>query len=314
MSNKVIAILLADIHLTLNPPIWRSAEPDWFTAMKRPLDEVRALQEEHDCPVLCAGDVFTRWNSVPELTNFAIKNLPQQMYGIPGQHDLPLHKYDDINKSAYQTLVLANKINYLHPGSPSIVEKDYKNHKMLVFGYPYGFEIIPIKARTDDHVYIALAHEYVWIKGHNYTSAPMENRLGRNAAMYIDGRWKGYDVVIYGDNHKGFLVKSPNKTTHINCGSLMRTNSDQIEYRPRVGLLRADASIKRHYLDTSEDKCLDISEEALGEDSLDMRALLQELEKLDSSDLDFTELIQEYLKRNKINMAICDIIRKAMGV
>ena len=314
MSNKVVAILLADIHLTLNAPIWRSAEEDWLAAMKRPLDEVRALQEKHRCPILFAGDLFTRWNSTAELINFAIKNLPSHMYGIPGQHDLPLHNYDDIHKSAYQTLVLADTVKYLHPGTPTIVEEDIKRHKMLIFGYPYGSKIKTIKARTNDFIYIALIHEYVWINGHNYTSAPEESRLGRNTAQFVNGRWKGYDVVVYGDNHKGFIEKPPSKTTFFNCGSLMRTNSDQIKYRPRVGLLRSNGTVKNHYLDTSEDKYLDISKEILGEDSLDMRALLKELEKLDSSDLDFVELVQEYLKRNKINMTICDIIRKAMGI
>jgi DNA repair exonuclease SbcCD nuclease subunit len=314
MSKKVIAILLADIHLTLNAPIWRSAEEDWFEAMKRPLDEIKSLQEKYDCPILFAGDLFTRWNSTPELINFALKYLPEQMWGIPGQHDLPLHNYDDIDKSAFQTVMFASRLHYMHPNTPIIVEKDLKKHKMLVFSFPYGFKIKPIKARTDDHIYIALAHEYVWIKGHNYTGAPEENRLGRNAAEYRDGRWKGYDLVVYGDNHKGFMVKPPSSTTFFNCGSMMRTNSDQIEYKPAVGLLHSNGRVARYYLDTSEDKFLDISKKALGEDTLDMRALLKELEKLDSADLDFTELVQEYLKRNKINIKICDIIRKAMGV
>ena len=314
MSNKVIAILLADTHLTLNAPIWRSPEEDWLAAMQRPLAEINLLQLKYDCPVLFAGDLFTRWNSVPELINFAIKNLPQQMWGIPGQHDLPLHNYDDIDKSAYQTLMLASKIHYMHPNTPTIVEKDLKNHKMLVFGFPYGSKIKPIKARTGDHIYIALAHEYVWIKGHNYTSAPAENRLGRNTAEYRDGKWKGYDIVVYGDNHNGFLLKPPSSTTFINCGSMMRTNSDQVDYKPSVGLLHSNGRVARYYLDTSEDKYLDISKEVLGEDPLDMRALLKELEKLDGTDLDFIELVQQHLKRNKINITICNIIRKAMGV
>jgi len=314
MPKKAIAILLADTHLTLNPPIWRSAEDAWFEAMKRPLDEIKTLQEKHECPILFAGDLFTRWNSTPELINFAIKNLPPAMHGIPGQHDLPLHNYEDIDKSAYQTLVLADAIKPLYPGTPTYIEEDYENHTMLVFGYPYGSKIKTIKDRTDDFIYVALAHEYVWIKGHNYTGAPSESRIGTMTSEFRDGRWKGYDVVVYGDNHKGFVVRPPNKTTFVNCGSMMRTNSDQVDYKPRVYLLQHDGSVKRHFLDTSGDKFLDISKEALGDDTLDMRALLQELEKLDSSDLDFTELVQEYLRANKINTTICGIIRKAMGV
>ena len=205
MQQEVIAILLADIHLTLSAPIWRSAEPDWFAAMKRPLDEIAILQKKYKCPIISAGDILTRWHSTPELINFAIKNLPNRMWGIPGQHDLPLHNYDDINKSAYETLVLSNKIRYMHPGTPTIVENDTNNHKMIVFGFPYGSKIKTIKARTDEHIYVALAHEYVWIDGHNYTTAPDKNQLKIKRGKYIDGRWKGYDIVVYGDNHKGFI-------------------------------------------------------------------------------------------------------------
>lgn len=310
MQQKVIAILLADTHLTLNAPIWRSAEEDWFAAMKRPLDEISDLQIKHRCPILFAGDLFTRWNSTPELINFAIENLPDNIYSIPGQHDLPLHNYNDIKKSAYWTLVKAGKIINLE--SSSLPSFFFSN--MIIYGYPYGTRIQPIVDSTKNTLSIALAHEYVWIPGHNYSSAPAESRLGRNAAQFCDGRWKGYDIVVYGDNHKGFISRPTCKTTFINCGSMMRTNSDQVKYKPRVGLLYSDGSVKQHYLDTSEDKFLDISKEVLGEDSLDMRGLLKELEKLDSSDLDFTELVQKYLKKYKINMTICEVIRKAMGV
>ena len=75
-ETRVIAILCADVHLSLNPPVWRSNEPDWFAAMKRPLDEIKELQKKnHDCPVFCAGDIFHKWDSPAELINWAIDNL-----------------------------------------------------------------------------------------------------------------------------------------------------------------------------------------------------------------------------------------------
>ena len=41
--GKVLAILCSDIHLSHNAPVARSAEPDWYIAMKRPLDEIADL-------------------------------------------------------------------------------------------------------------------------------------------------------------------------------------------------------------------------------------------------------------------------------
>ena len=54
--------------------------------MQRSLEQIRDLQKEFDCPVICAGDIFDKWNSPPELINFAYDNLPE-IYAIPGQHD-----------------------------------------------------------------------------------------------------------------------------------------------------------------------------------------------------------------------------------
>lgn len=314
MRKEIIAILVADLHLSLNAPIWRSAESDWFAAMARPLKEIRAIQAaNNDCIILCAGDVFDKWNSPPELINFALKYLPDNMYCIPGQHDLPQHNYEDINKSAYYTLVQAEKIQNILP--EVMVLQDER--KITLTGFPFGYKIKERGSHTNisfpKTICIALVHEYIWIKGHNYTTAPKENQLSRALNDFINKKLKGYDVIIYGDNHKGFSTNRSN-TEIFNCGSLMRRNSDQIDYKPQVGLLYSDGSVKPYYLDITQDKHLDVSKEALGEDTLNMKSFIEELEKLGDTDLDFTEAMNRYLSDNKISMPICNIILKAMGL
>lgn len=98
----VIAVLCSDIHLCHTCPPARSNEPNWYDAMARTLDELAGIASHYYVPILCAGDVFDRWNSPPELINFAIKHLPP-MHCIPGQHDLPNHSLEDIRRSAYST-------------------------------------------------------------------------------------------------------------------------------------------------------------------------------------------------------------------
>jgi DNA repair exonuclease SbcCD nuclease subunit len=310
MRKEVVAILTADLHLSLNAPIWRSAEPDWFAAMARPLKELRKLQRKFECPVLCAGDIFDKWNSPPELINFAMDNLPKRMICVPGQHDLPLHNFDDIKKSAYWTLVQAGKISTIDR-----FEHVLADGPLSLYGYPFGKEIqeAPKEAELEKTIRVALAHEYVWIEGHNYTGAPSENRLGAHRLKKDNlGRFGGYNVLVYGDNHKGFQTNPLGTTTAFNCGSLMRRNSDQVDYKPMVGLLYNDGSNEPYYLDISKDKYLGVHE-PMETDALNMKAFIQELEKLGDTDLDFTEAMTRYLKDNKINMAICNIILKAIG-
>ena len=303
-SKNVIAILCADIHLSLNPPIWRSAEPDWFEAMKRPLDELKFLQQKFECPIICAGDVYDRWNSPPELINFAFDNLPK-MYAIPGQHDLPLHKYEDIKKSAYLSLVNADVIQNILPDC--FVRKEL----LVLHGFPFGFPITALidkqQGNKEPAIHIAIVHEYRCIKGKSFLQAPYESYFNTNEVNL-----SGYDIIVYGDNHKGFKTKINVNSTIFNCGTLMQRKSDEIDYKPQVGLLFKSGKVEPYYLDTSKDKHLEIQNLPDTETSPNMKAFIKELEKLGDSDLDFYDAMKQYLKKNRVEETVCNIILKAM--
>ena len=301
-KEKVLAIFLADIHLSLNPPVWRSAEPNWFEAMKRPILEVKALQEKYDCPVIAAGDIFNTWYSPPEVINFALEHLPY-MYAIPGQHDLPLHNYEDIKKSAYWTLVEAGKIIDLSTDLVNI-----SSSQLTLYGFPYGKKITPISFQSK-FLQIAIVHKYRCIKGKDYYKASEKDYLYTNEINLL-----GYNMVVYGDNHQGFQMQTNGGTTVFNCGSLMRRKSDQLNYKPQIGLLYESGRVEPYYLDISKDKHLILDSTTDIGETPDMRMLIQELEKLDGIDMDFSEVMVRYLKKNRIKKTICNIIMEAMGL
>lgn len=315
----VLAIFLADIHLSLKPPIWRSAEPDWLAAQAKSLEEVQLLQEKYECPVICAGDIFDRsrkiadgWNASPELINFAINYLPNNMYAIPGQHDLPNHQYSDIHRSAYWTLFEAGKIKNIPPNGITIV-----GERLALFGFPPGYEIEPPRqnhAIVKEGFVIAVVHDYVWIEGCSYPKAP-DDKFLLNDKLHnkiCNGKYFGYDMVVYGDNHKGFLKNSGSvKTTIFNCGTLMRRKSDEINYYPQVGLLMDDGSVVPHHLDISQDKYITKAEERV-KDVLDMGDFFDELEKLGKTALDFEEAMKQFLQSGRTSTEAKEIIFKAM--
>lgn len=305
-NKKIIAIFVADIHLQLNAPVWRSNEPDWFAAMKRPLDEIKDIQKKYNCPVICAGDVFDRWNSPPELINFAIENLPF-LYSIPGQHDLPLHSYDDIKKSAYWTLVKAGRL--LNLPHNEVLNMD---GNITLHGFPFGSKITPPNEKYRRRINIAITHQYVWMEGHSYKTAPIENEI--NTKTYK--QFANYDISVFGDNHCGFMGEvfdDKLKKVFFNCGSLMRRHSDQIDYRPQIGLLYEDGFIMPHYLDISKDKYIELEGEIkLGTISISIKSFIDELEKLCSTDLDFHETMKQCITKSKISKAVENIILRAM--
>lgn len=298
VRKQVVAICWSDLHLSLKAPVARAEEEDWLEAQERILSQVRKLAEEYKADVLCAGDVFDRWNSPPELINWALEKLPQ-MYAIPGQHDLPLHSLELINRSAYWTLKKAKKIVDLFS-----LDKVTLNNNVCIHGFPWGKLLKP--PPKDGQVHVALVHKYVWMKGKSFPGAPEESRVDTGKK-----ETKGWDAVIFGDNHKGFLYQD-GKTIIFNCGGFLRRKSDEINYQPQVGLLYEDGTIQPYTLDCSADKITATGSVREAEEDMELKDFLEELTKLQDSDLDFRDAMKRVLEEKKPSQAVRNIILKAM--
>ncbi len=305
--SKVIAILTADLHLSETPPAARSSEPDWYEAMARPLLQLCALKDKYDCPVICAGDVFDKWKSPPSLINFALNNLPQ-MYAVPGQHDIPFHQYDDLNKSAYWTLKMEGRIRTLQgTGGRKVFEKGF-----TLSGFPFGDKVVLCRGIDGDGINIAVIHSYIWKAGHSYPGAPSVQSIGD-----WKDRLEGYDIAVFGDNHSGFTDKVGDCRI-VNCGCLIPRRKDEKHYRhrPHVWLLHEDCSVEQHFLDCSEDKWCGESEESTKEDDKTIEGMtdfLRELSESEKDSLDFREAVHRYIDNNRVRGAVERVLLEALG-
>jgi len=294
--RSVVAISVADIHLSHQPPLARADEPSWYDAMARPLNELkdlaqrcRAANPSYEIPILCAGDLFHSWRSPPELINFALQNLPP-MYAVPGQHDLPHHNYEDLHKSPFWTLVQAGRITLLEPRQTQGIGA------VSATGFPWGFAPKPCLKPHDLALNIAVIHSYVWTKATGYANAPEKQRLRAYAPKLT-----GYDVAIFGDNHQGFLVPGKNGSPTIhNCGGFMRRRTDEKDYRPSVGLIHQDGTITRHYLDTKKEKFL-TPEKIIAATKMVgtiVADFVEDLLQSAGTPLDFKQAVREYTDKN----------------
>jgi len=314
-----LAIVCSDIHLSHTPPAARAAEPDWYAAQARVLEQlVDAARVSvpgkkgtyRNLPILCAGDVFDRWNSQPELINFAINVLPK-MYAIPGQHDLPYHRNEDIYKSAYWTLVEEGTIDNLGPDGRARPIKSLED-KMCIHGFWWGRNLHGIEGREDnpedESIYLALIHRYVWQPGYEYQGAPTEARASGTAKQLA-----GFDVAVFGDNHAGFeQAGSGSFPTIYNCGGLIRRKQDERHYKPAVGILMSDGTVERHYLDTSEDKWVDSEGETDTAPQIDLQEFLADLEKLEEEGLDFEAAVRRWIEENKPSQEVERLLLSSM--
>src|SRR5690242_10190233 len=103
--KTLVAVAIADIHLSVDPPRFRSVEENWLEVQKKYLEQVFSITWNNGVPVplLIAGDIFDRAAPTPEIINFALdvfgKSRASYIYAIPGNHDLPNHRYEEMDRS-----------------------------------------------------------------------------------------------------------------------------------------------------------------------------------------------------------------------
>ena len=298
-----IAILCSDIHLSHSPPLARSGEPDWYEAMARPFRELRDLADDSlKLPVLCGGDVFDKWNCPPKLITFAMQMLPDNFNSVMGQHDLPYHSWEQRESSAFWTLV--------ESGAIDLISGWRSDGRIAWRGFQWGegLESCEREFGPDEDVVIAVAHQYVWWgEAMHPMVATVENEMSS-----LLGKLRGYNVALFGDNHKGFL-ESKATTKIFNAGTLMRRHTNEREYEPMVGVLYDDNTVEPYRLDTSRD-VFDSSEVVREAEQvmLNLDSFLDELQKVGETGLDFRRAVEVTMDREQVSRAVRRVILDMM--
>jgi len=288
---EIIAIAISDLHLSLMAPACR-ADKDWLAVQAHYLQQVKDIAE--DLPVLCSGDIFDRWNPPPELIHFALVHLPDGMISVPGQHDLPNHRIDQVNRSGYGVLMEAEKIRDVSR------QKTGNMGGFIIHGFGWGQEITP-PIELSSLLHIALIHRYCWEGEKRYLGAPIESE-----ASTFKKELRGYQIAIFGDNHFSFVTRA-GECNILNPGGFIRRKSDEINREPCVGIVYDNGTVKRRRLDTTIDTFHEETKER-GETPLDMRAFIKGLEGLGEHGLDFREAVKNHLRGDDIEEATKEII------
>jgi|AntDeeMinimDraft_5_1070356.scaffolds.fasta_scaffold03150_5 DNA repair exonuclease SbcCD nuclease subunit len=288
-ENKlsVDCLLTADWHLRSSQPTCRT--DDFWNAQWDVVRQVSKLQRRYNCPVLHAGDLFDHWKPSPRLLSQAIKFLPDQFYTVYGNHDVPQHSLDLIEKTGIYTLMIGGHINVLSgshfdqiPSDPSMI-------------FPSG----------DREVVVW--HEYVYTGKAPFPGAEKEAK--GNWAL---DKYDKFDLILTGDNHIPFVCRDEGRIL-VNAGSLTRQSAKQINYRPRVWLYNARKNkVKPHYLDVPKDV---ISREHIEEkEERDDRitAFVERLGTKWEGELDFEKNLKTFYQKNDINKEIKDITYSAL--
>lgn len=241
---KASAILTADIEIRSFQPVCRT--DNHWKAQERKIKWLCDLQKENDnCPIFDAGDLLDKkykTNPSHELLNWAIHNLPYDIYTVPGNHDLPGKSIKNYKNSAMAVLEGAGVLTAV--GTTFLDD-------FAIIGFPWG---VPIKLSNRQSQYInkkkkpiiALIHEMIY-----ENEPPFPGCEGFSAEQVID-MLPGVDLIVTGHHHQTFTLKK-GKQILVNPGSLMRNDADQVDFKPSVFLWYAENnSIKRVFVPIEE--------------------------------------------------------------
>lgn len=104
-------IISADWHIRATRPRCRKDE-DWIETQKKALLQLASISEQKNATVMVVGDIFhsnsdTSFECIQMVQKFS--DDVSGMYILAGNHDLPFHNSENLNKSAIGVLLNCTK-------------------------------------------------------------------------------------------------------------------------------------------------------------------------------------------------------------
>lgn len=286
-------ILSGDWHLRETKPKCRI--DDFWKAQWDKVDQVFALQKKYKCDLFLSGDLFHTWKTIPYLINKTIKQFPKvketksKIYSIVGNHDMPGHNIDNMNKSGLTTLFKLDIVRWI----PLQGDWGFKKENVL-----------PVQ--ISNHKNIAVIHIMTY-KG----NSPWPGCTDPECNDLFDW-FPEADLIITGHNHKTFSARK-GKQLLINPGSLTRQTADQINHKPCIFLYDSKLhKFKKHYLKIKDNV---MSTEYLKVKKAKDKRIYAFIEKLKTkwnAGLSFEQNIEIGIKENKLPKKIKNVVYEWM--
>lgn len=300
--KEVDLVIAGDLHITSTPP--RCRTDDYIQAQWRKIEFIYDLCDKYDCYAVFPGDICHTFKLEPWVERKAIRELPP-FIGTVGQHDVPYHNTDNYNQSSLAVIeagmhddaIVLNNRETTVPGN---------SKELTLHGYSWGRcgEVKSTEPDNNKTAHIGIMHKTTWTTRVPYPGCKADS------AQKLLMKYPDYNLIITGDNHQHFTVKHKGRLL-VNCGSVMRSEADQVNHTPCVYLYSAkDNTIEKVLIPIKKDvidrKHIELKEH---QDQMN-KAYIQNLKSNERPVLNFKKNLKTALEGARQD--IKDIVNKSL--
>ena len=294
-------ICTADWHIRATRPRCR-IDNNWLETQRKALRQVLKISEDKGVPIMVVGDIFHSNSD----TSFECIQLVQQMadklgglYILAGNHDLPYHSSENLDKSAIGVLLNSNNVHLI---------KDYLTKWNLEQEYPYIISAGNFDEKDDERAEIVFKH---------VLTIPSEDKpdfVDCETPESLLEKFPNAKWIFTGDYHHNFHYEKKGRHV-VNSGCLLRQASDMKNYQCGVYFVDTDENIVEFIPIIDNEDLIDDSY-ILQENERNERieSFVDKLKKTKGVSLDFIENVQNEMKHNKFETELVQVVDELLEV
>lgn len=296
------AIITADWHIRATRPRCRIDE-DWIETQRQALSQIVKISKEKKAPVIVVGDLFHSNSDV----SFECIQMVQDMafelgslYVLAGNHDLPYHSSENLEKSAIGVLLNSSHIFQI---------KDFFESWKWNTDEKINYSASNFDQQDNKFAKIVFKHTLVFPDA---KSIP-PNCDGTTAKELLE-EFPNAEWIFCGDYHHNFHYQKNGRHV-VNSGCLLRQASDFKDYQCGVYFCDTDKNIVEFIPIIDSEQLIDdsyILQENEREERIDN--FVQKLKDTESVSLDFLANVENALQNNNLDSELKKVVEELLEV
>lgn len=294
-------IITADWHIRATRPRCR-VDNDWIETQRKALNQIVKISKEKKAPVMVVGDLFHSNSDVSfECIQMVQKMADElgELYILAGNHDLPYHSSENLDKSAIGVLLNSNNVHLI---------KDYLTKWNLEQEYPYIISAGNFDEEDDERAEIVFKHVLTILKDDkpDFVDCETPETL---LEEFPNAEW-----IFTGDYHHNFHYEKNGRHV-VNSGCLLRQASDFKDYQCGVYFVDMDKNIVEFVPIIDKEQFVDdtyILKQNEREERIER--FVDKLNDTKNVSLDFVDNVKKAILQNKLDSDIVDTLNELLEV